>query len=64
MSRSRIIKLLSDDDIYYIVKALNILEGQYYESECEELASCVNELTSKIENSIELALILTEKKLS
>ena len=62
MGRSRIIDLFNEEEIVYILDGLNLLEGQYLESECDESASCINKLHKKINNCIELALILNERK--
>lgn len=61
MSKDRIIHLLSDEEISYILTGLRVLGQQYIKQECNDDVSFVNVLYDKIDKSIDVGVIGNER---
>ena len=61
MSKDRIIHLLSDEEIGYILTGLRILGQRYTEQSCEDDVFFVNQLYDKVEKSLDVGVIGNER---
>lgn len=57
MSKDRIIHLLSDEEISYILTGLKILSQKYIEHNCEDDVFFVNQLYDKVVKSLDIGVI-------
>ena len=57
MSRDRVIHLLSDEEISYILTGLNLVGRKYVEQGFEEDANSVNSLYSKVDKCLDMGVI-------
>lgn len=61
MSKDRIIHLLSDEEIGYILTGLRVLGQRYAEQSCEDDVFFVNQLYDKVEKSLDVGVIGNER---
>lgn len=61
MSKDRVIHLLSDEEISYILTGLRLAGQQYLKQECEEDANFVSNLYEKIDDSLDVGVIGNER---
>lgn len=61
MSKDRIIHLLSDEEIGYILTGLKILSQKYIEHNCEDDVFFVNQLYDKVVKSLDVGVIENQR---
>lgn len=59
--KHRVIHLLSDEDISYLLTGLRVLGQKYVEQDCIEDSSFVSMLYDKIENCSDIGVIGNER---
>lgn len=61
MSKDRVIHLLSDEEISYILTGLRLAGQQYIKQDCNEDANIVSALYNKIDTSLDVGVIGNER---
>lgn len=61
MSKDRIIHLLSDEEISYILTGLRVLVPKFLEHDCEDDVFLVKQLYDKVDKSLDVGVIVNER---